>query len=302
MALPLDVVHIRKLIWAYFFLLIFEGALRKWVLPFLATPLLIVRDPIVLATYFFALRAGIFPRNYFMVFGLPLAALSFAVGVAVPTNTLSVAAFGFRSDYLPLIFIIARVFTLQDVKEMGKWTLWLAIPLAMLMAVQFRSSPDSWINAGADQSFKQIDSAMGRIRAPATFSFISGPVHYFSLVAAFVFWSQFGRRQYPLWLQAAGATALFSAAVVSGSRALIVSVGLVLVCASVSASVLRPWLIFRWLWSLSLAGVLLYGLSSLEFFQDGLQVLNARVEGANTVEGGANHFPFSPQHHCGDMD
>ena len=36
--------RIKQMIWLYFFLLIFEGALRKWFLPFLATPLLVVRD------------------------------------------------------------------------------------------------------------------------------------------------------------------------------------------------------------------------------------------------------------------
>src|SRR3954465_6259580 len=37
---------IKKGIWIYFLLWIFEGALRRWVLPSLATPLLIVRDPV----------------------------------------------------------------------------------------------------------------------------------------------------------------------------------------------------------------------------------------------------------------
>src|SRR3546814_1990531 len=39
---------LKQGIWVYFILLIFEGALRKWVLPGLATPLLVVRDPVAL--------------------------------------------------------------------------------------------------------------------------------------------------------------------------------------------------------------------------------------------------------------
>ena len=35
-------------IWLYLLLWIFEGALRKWILPSLATPLLVVRDPIAI--------------------------------------------------------------------------------------------------------------------------------------------------------------------------------------------------------------------------------------------------------------
>ena len=36
--------NLKRLIWVYFILLVFEGALRKWFLPGLSTPLLIVRD------------------------------------------------------------------------------------------------------------------------------------------------------------------------------------------------------------------------------------------------------------------
>src|SRR5438309_4530609 len=47
--------HIRALIWLYLVLLIFEGALRKWIVPQLSNPLLIIRDPVVIAIYMLAL-------------------------------------------------------------------------------------------------------------------------------------------------------------------------------------------------------------------------------------------------------
>ena len=37
----------RLLIWAYLWLLLFEGAIRKWIAPGLDAPLLVIRDPIV---------------------------------------------------------------------------------------------------------------------------------------------------------------------------------------------------------------------------------------------------------------
>src|SRR5438045_3843494 len=55
--------RIKSLIWIYFALLLFEGALRKWVIPGLATPLLVVRDPVLLGAYALALHAGLFPQN-----------------------------------------------------------------------------------------------------------------------------------------------------------------------------------------------------------------------------------------------
>jgi hypothetical protein len=40
---------IQLLFWVYFWLIIFEGAIRKWLLPGLSTPLLVIRDPIAMA-------------------------------------------------------------------------------------------------------------------------------------------------------------------------------------------------------------------------------------------------------------
>ena len=44
---------IKKAIWFYIFLLIFEGALRKWVLPGMSNILLLAREPV--AIYILAL-------------------------------------------------------------------------------------------------------------------------------------------------------------------------------------------------------------------------------------------------------
>src|SRR5438874_1718802 len=58
--------NIRRLIYLYLFLLIIEGALRKWIVPQFSNPLLLVRDPVVLVIYLLAWRAHIFPRNAFI--------------------------------------------------------------------------------------------------------------------------------------------------------------------------------------------------------------------------------------------
>ena len=55
--------YIRQLIWLYFWLLLVEGALRKWLLPDLSNPLLVIRDPVVLAIYGLSFRARVFPKN-----------------------------------------------------------------------------------------------------------------------------------------------------------------------------------------------------------------------------------------------
>ena len=54
-----DLSFIKKLIWLYFILLLFEGALRKWFLPGLSQGLLIVRDPIAIWIYYTAYNKGV---------------------------------------------------------------------------------------------------------------------------------------------------------------------------------------------------------------------------------------------------
>ena len=68
---------VRQLIWLYLILWLIEGGLRRWFLPSLTTPLLLVRDPVVLAIYGLAISKNLFPFNGFVVIGLLLATLTF---------------------------------------------------------------------------------------------------------------------------------------------------------------------------------------------------------------------------------
>ncbi len=179
---------IKILIWLYVVLLIFEGALRKWVMPSLADPLLIVRDPVVLAIYVAAFFSGRFPLNGFI---LATGALAVGSGIASlfagQSNPL-VIAYGIRINYLhvPLIWIMARVLTRKDVERLGCFLLLVAIPMTLVMIMQFRSPMNAPINRGiGGGEGGQIFGAMGRIRPPGFFSFITGPQVFYPLVAAF---------------------------------------------------------------------------------------------------------------------
>ena len=63
---------IKIAIWMYFLLWIFEGALRKWVLPSLATPLLIVRDPVAVYIIIKAIYLEVKFMNIYVVLSLSL--------------------------------------------------------------------------------------------------------------------------------------------------------------------------------------------------------------------------------------
>src|SRR5437867_11123 len=97
-------VNLRRLIWLYFWLLIFEGALRKWIVPQLANPLLVVRDPVVIAACVYAIHKRIFPSNIFLVISLVLGLLSTLASLTVVDLPIFVTLYGVRTNFLHLPF------------------------------------------------------------------------------------------------------------------------------------------------------------------------------------------------------
>lgn len=285
-----DIGWIKQLIWAYFFLLIFEGALRKWIFPDYAAPLLLIRDPLVIAAYFVAYKCRLFPKNAFISVAAVLGVVCLVISLFVSRESPAIAFYGFRTNFLqiPLIFLIAKAFDSRDVEKVGYWMLMLSIPMAILMVYQFSASPYAWINQGLNDNI-QIASAMGRIRPPGTFSFISGPIFFYSLVAAFLLYTQFGKR-YPTWLIVAATTATLCAVVVSGSRTLAANIGVVFLLGFTCCLFLRPVLALRWIGILALMAIPLYFLSSLPFFSIGIEVFTARINNASGFEGGSTGF------------
>jgi hypothetical protein len=175
-------------IWAYLLLLIFEGSLRKWVLPGAADILLIIRDPVVVGIYALAIIQGIFPRNNFITLTLAFAIISTVFAFVSGHANVWVTIYGVRTNYLhlPLIWIMAETLDRRDVRWLGYAILIIAIPMTILMVMQNRSGQDAWVNRGVGGGEGgQIHGAMGRIRPPGFFSFITGPMVFFPVATAF---------------------------------------------------------------------------------------------------------------------
>src|SRR5947207_2814452 len=133
--------HLKRWIWLYFFLLIFEGSFRKWLLPQYSDVLLVVRDPVALVIYLLAIKARLFPRNLWILSLVIIGGLSWLVSLVVlepylPLKPLFlVTTFGFRCNFLhlPLVFIMGRALDAQDVKKLGWWLLIGLLPMAVLL-------------------------------------------------------------------------------------------------------------------------------------------------------------------------
>ena len=183
-----DIELMKKGIWLYFFLLVFEGALRKWVLPGLSAPLLIVRDPVAIGLLFLASRRNILVFNHYIVGVGLIGIIGILTALLFGHKNISVALFGVRILLVqfPLIFVIGRVFTYTDVIKMGKVILYISILMALLVAMQFYSPQSAWVNrgVGGDTEGAGFSGANGFYRPPATFSFITGTVSCYTLTAA----------------------------------------------------------------------------------------------------------------------
>jgi hypothetical protein len=226
------------MIWLYFALLIAEGALRKWALPSLSAPLLVIRDPLVLLIYVQALRCRRFPFNgailTFFVLLTSFVLLAFFQMISGVGGGPVVAAYGLRTNFLhlPLIFVIPQVFSYLDVVKLGRWMLILSIPMAGLMVWQFLSPPESWLNNATMADTQQISFVLGKVRPAGTFSFATGAAHFFVLATAFLIYGLAEPRAgYPRWLLGASLLGIIIAHPVSGSRLLVLGCALAVVAA-----------------------------------------------------------------------
>lgn len=177
----------RKAIWIYIFLLIFEGALRKWFLPSLATPLLLVRDPIAIWLTIVGLQKG-WISGYAKTM-MVVATISFILSLAVGHHNLFVALFGWRIYFFhfPMIFVMGKVLTKADLLKIGQFILWISIPMTILIFMQFHSPQTAWVNMGVGgEGTAGFAGAMGYMRPPGTFSFTSGYVMFQAVVGCYL--------------------------------------------------------------------------------------------------------------------
>jgi hypothetical protein len=294
--------RVRQLLWVFFWLLLLEGTLRKWIVPRFSDPLLVVRDPVVLLIYYFSIRARVFPRNLWIAL---LGVISlFAVATSLlglwpyllPGKIALVVGYGFRSNFfqLPLIWIIARVFGPADLKKIGWWTLIFLLPMTLLMIAQFTATPDAYVNRTAGGGGETMMSALGKVRTSGTFTFVIGVVAYYALAAAFLIWAALRRDIYQTRLLIAAGVALVIGISVSGSRSVVAACGLV-VASLVVVLFLRPDRLNRFGQGLVVALILGLIVSRTPIFREGINVLSTRFsEAAGTEESIARGLVMRP--------
>src|SRR6185503_4306126 len=286
--MTLQAEHDRRrlvlLIQLYALLLVFEGALRKWVFPSLSDPLLLIRDPVAIVICVLGYRSNNLVLDKYMRSLFLLLAGFVAIGALQLINGIGgsplVIGYGLRTYllHLPVAFVMARVLNPIDIRRILLSFLWVALPMALLMAMQFESSPAAWVNRSVSGHRGQMFAAPGHIRPPGTFSFVNGPIGFFSIaLAALIAGSVERALSWPLRI--AGWVAVSLAAAVSGSRSFLAAIAGVMIVGIAGWARGRSTKLGRGLVvSAFTALIALNVLGSFETVRDGAVVIQSRLD------------------------
>ena len=276
-------------IWAYYLLLIFEGALRKWIFPGLSMPLLVVRDPLALWLVLLCWREGLLPKNGFLTAMVFVASVSVVTTIFLGHGNAAVAIYGARIllFHFPMIFVLASVFTREDVLQMGKMTLLISIPMTLLIAAQFFSPQSAFVNRGlgGDAEGGGFSGALNFMRPPGTFSFTNGVTLFYNLTSTFIFYFWLNPKGINRLLLIGATLALFASIPLSISRGLFFQVALTLVFTLLAVSRM-PKYMGKMIMAIIGGAIVLAFLSNASAFQTAFGAFSARFETANEVEGG----------------
>jgi len=281
--------RIKQGIWLYFILLVFEGALRKWVLPSMSNPLLIVRDPVAIWILFLAWKHSLIKEySYIMLMSL-VTFIAIVTSLLFGHQNIAVVLYGARITliHFPLLFVIGQVFNHNDVIKIGKTTLWIALPMVVLLGIQFYSPQYAWVNRGIGGNMEGagFSGAMGYFRPPGTFSFTSGNSLFWGFVSTFVvfFWIQ--ETSVKRWLLLLASAALFGAMSFSISRTLFFQICVTAVFALVATSQ-NPKIFGRLFIAIVGVCLVLIIMSQISIFSTGIEAFTERFTNANESEGG----------------
>jgi hypothetical protein len=217
--------RVVTLIFVVYWLMVFEGALRKWAFPEFQQYLYFLRDPIVLVIYVVAIGAGLVAVDLFLALLLVvgvLGVLQSAAALLLGGSSLVVLPLGLRSYYLylPLAWIVAACFRRVDLARFVRQNLMVALGIAPLVLLQFRSPAEAWINRGTSEDHQIALVALDIVRPYGTFSYTAGHSLWVGSLVALVAvaWLRRTSLRIPGWLLLAGGAAVLVMTLTTGNR------------------------------------------------------------------------------------
>jgi hypothetical protein len=283
----------KRLIIVALLLNVFEGAVRKWVIPSSGEYIYFLKDFVLLCAYsaFFLSR----PQPQISQFLRPLrgwllvAALAVSAGVLNPSlGSVIAGAFGAKCYLLdvPLLFLVPHMFASESAfKRFVRWYVIIAIPVCLLGVAQFDAPADSTLNRyAAEEAGVAVFGVEGSARVTGTFSYISGHTA-FLLVMAVLALGVLGTERL-LWARVVAISVLVLVSanlLMSGSRAPLL-ISMTLIAASFVAFGLRSSALASRLRGLLLIVAALAGLAIVTKFSSAYDAFMTRVVGSEDEE------------------
>jgi hypothetical protein len=283
-----------QLIFWFFWMVVLEGAFRKWLFPSLEKVIYFGKDFIALSIYWVAFKMSILPRrSYFYTSIMALAVIFLPlIGLQVIFTHISpiCCAYGWRMYFylIPLAFIMGEQMRGEDLAKLAKQISISTIPMAILVYVQIRSAPTAWVNRlhNGEENVTTIDWHV--VRPMATFSHSMMLPVFLGIAISFILslWMvpKLQRPVGPRMLMAATAATLLMIAF-NGNRQLFFyvffNVALAVVATFLSSSKKQKTR------SLLALGAVIFGsvimLSTV--FAEGMNLMNERQRSAEAAEG-----------------
>jgi hypothetical protein len=276
--------YLKKAIWLYFILWVFEGALRKWIIPSLATPLLIVRDPVAIYIIYKAFSSKLNFTNPYIIYGWLTTTVCLLYTIMFGHGNLFVGLYGARIMLLhfPLIFIFGEVLVKKDVLNIGRVFLALNILVTIIVFFQFSSPQTAFINIGiGGEGSAGFSGAMGYSRPSGTFSFISGLTVFYTAVSVFVFYFWLSKDSCSKILLYASTTALVIALPLTISRGAVVGVAVVGLFAIIAAGTNGKAIFKLLITCIALYLIIIVLQNYTSIFNLSTEVFMSRVDAAN---------------------
>ncbi|OXA88977.1 hypothetical protein [Flavobacterium hercynium] len=287
---------IKAAIWLYFLLWIFEGALRKWILPGLATPLLVVRDPVAIFIILRAFYLNVKFLNVYIILALVFTLLGLVITLTFGHGNLFVGLYGARIMLLhfPLIFIIGEVLKKEDLLKLGRVMLMVNILVTVIVYFQFISPQTSFINVGiGGEGSAGFSGSMGYFRPSGTFSFTTGLSAFYIFLSVFVFYFWLSKEACSKILLIASTIALLIALPLTVSRTSVGGVILVGFFTFLGSSTSFKSIIRLAFTLVLIGGLFVFLQKTTVIFSLGTEVFMSRVETANGQSGSVKDSFFA---------
>ena len=186
----IDRAKFEKWFTIFLILLFTEGIFRKWVVSgSVSSIFMILRDPIVLLIVIKGHKMGLFNNKYARMI-VVISCFTFAMTMLLGHQNILVCLFAARITmiYIPAIYICGNVLTMSYIENVGRFFLFLFVPVVILTVLQFVSPTNSWVNhgLGLEERYSGVAGDI-MLRPSGIFMHISGLTDYYLLVFSFLF-------------------------------------------------------------------------------------------------------------------